>query len=86
MVLREKLRDIQMTGSYMMTSYLTHIRQVRDELAVIGETMVDSELVRTILKGFTKEWASFIKGIVHKFTFSRAHMFYCKFSKTPKSN
>jgi hypothetical protein len=64
MVLREKLRDTKMTGSDTVTTYLTRIRQVRDELAAIGETMDDSELVRTTLKGFTKEWTSFIKGIV----------------------
>jgi hypothetical protein len=46
MVLREKLRDTKMTGSDMVTTYLTWIRQVRDELAAVGETMIDSELVR----------------------------------------
>jgi hypothetical protein len=64
MVLREKLRDTKMTGSDTVTTYLTRIRQVRDELAAIGETVDDSELVRTTLKGFTKEWTPFIKGIV----------------------
>jgi hypothetical protein len=64
MVLREKLIDTKMTGSDTVTTYLTRIRQVRDELAAIGETMDDSELVRMTLKGFTKEWTSFIKGIV----------------------
>jgi 2-phosphoglycerate kinase len=44
MVLREKLRDTKMTGSDMVTTYLTWIRQVRDELAAIGETMDDSEV------------------------------------------
>jgi hypothetical protein len=37
MVLREKLRDTKMTGSDTVTTYLTRIRQVRDELAAIGE-------------------------------------------------
>jgi hypothetical protein len=64
MVLREKLRDTKMTGSDMVTTYLTQIRQVRDELAAVGETMIDSELVRMTLKGFMKEWTSFIKGIM----------------------
>jgi hypothetical protein len=64
MVLREKLRDTKMTGSETVTSYLTRIQQVRDELAAVGETVSDSELVRTTLKGFTKEWTPFIKGVM----------------------
>jgi hypothetical protein len=35
MVLREKLKDTKMTGSDTVTTYLTQIRQVRDELAAI---------------------------------------------------
>jgi hypothetical protein len=46
MVLREKLRDTKMTGSDTVTSYLTKIQQVRDELVAVGETVSDSELVR----------------------------------------
>jgi 2-phosphoglycerate kinase len=64
MVLREKLRETKMTGSDMVTMYLTRIREVRDELAAIGEAVDDSKLVSTVLKGFTKEWTSFIKGIM----------------------
>jgi hypothetical protein len=64
MVLREKLRDMKMARSNTMTTYLTWIRQVRDELVGIGETMDDSVLVRMTLKGFMKEWTSFIKGVV----------------------
>ena len=48
----------------MVTSYLTQIQWVRDELDAIGEAMDDSELVRMTLKGFTKEWTLFIEGIV----------------------
>jgi hypothetical protein len=64
MVLREKLRDTKMTESDKVTTYLTRIRQVRDALAAIGEAVDDSELVRTALKGFTKEWTPFIKGVM----------------------
>jgi hypothetical protein len=55
MVLREKLIGTKMTGSTTMTTYLTWIQHVRDELAVIGEVMDDSELVRMLLKGCVKE-------------------------------
>jgi len=63
MVSTEKLRETKMTRSVTVTSYLTRIRQVQD-VATIGETVDDSELVRTTLKGFKKEWTSFIKGIM----------------------
>jgi hypothetical protein len=56
MVLREKLREIRMTGSENVTSYLTRIQQVRDELAAIGDDVADTELVRTTLKGFSEQW------------------------------
>jgi hypothetical protein len=55
MVLREKLRDTKMIGLDTLTSYLIRIRKVRDELAVVGKTMVDLDLVSMGLKGFTKE-------------------------------
>ncbi len=47
-----------------LTSYPTRISQIRDELAVVGEKVSDLELVRIALNGFTKPWASFVKGIV----------------------
>jgi hypothetical protein len=37
---------------------------VRDELCVVGEAIVDSELVRTTLNGVTKQWDVFVEGIV----------------------
>jgi hypothetical protein len=64
MVLREKLKDTKMIRLDMVTSYLTQIQQVQDELDAIREIMDDSELVRMMLKGFRKEWTPFIKEIV----------------------
>lgn len=49
-----------------VVSYLMTLSQVRDELAAIEETDSDFEMVRIALKEFTKEWKSFIKGIVSK--------------------
>lgn len=46
------------------TSYLRKITHVRDELAALGETILDNQLVRTTLSGFTKKWDGFIDGIV----------------------
>jgi len=66
MVLREKLGDTEMIGSDTVTSYLTWILQVQDELAAVGEIVDDLQLVRTMLKGFGKEWTLFIKGIMEQ--------------------
>ena len=64
MVLREELKSTRMSISNTIASFLTNITQVRDKLAAIGETVVDPELVRISLNGFTKPWAPFVKGIV----------------------
>ena len=64
MALREKLRSTKMVGGEFVTSYLTRVSQVRDELATVGE-MVDSlKLIRVTLIGFSKSWESFVRGIV----------------------
>jgi hypothetical protein len=64
MVLREKLKGVKMTKVENVTTYLTKITQVKDDLGVVGEVVVDSELVRTSLNGVTKQWNVFIEGIV----------------------
>jgi hypothetical protein len=61
MVLREKFRNTKMTRLDTMTSYLTKITYVRDQLSIVGEVMIDEEMVRMALNGFTKPWAPFIK-------------------------
>jgi hypothetical protein len=64
MVLREKLKSIKMTKAENVVTYLTRLTQVRDELGVVGEAIVDSELVRTTLNGVSKQWVVFVEGIV----------------------
>jgi hypothetical protein len=54
MVLREKLKIIKMTKAKNVVTYLTRLTQVRDELGAVGESITDSELVRTTLNGVTK--------------------------------
>ena len=49
-----------------MTSYLTRISRVRDELVAVGEVVYGFELVRTALNGVTKPWAVFVEAIVAK--------------------
>ena len=61
MVLREKLRNTKMTDVDTITTYLTKISQVRDELGAAGEKVEDEELVRYALNGFTTKWPHLCK-------------------------
>ena len=45
MVLREKLRCVKMAKSESVTSYITRVTQIRDELSATGEAISDEELV-----------------------------------------
>jgi hypothetical protein len=63
MVLREKL-NIKMTKAENVVTYLTRLTQVGDDLGVVGEATVDSDLVRTTLNGVSKQWVVFVEGIV----------------------
>ena len=63
MVLKDKLHNVKMTQGECVTSYLTRMAQVKDELATVGATILDSEMVRIALKGFTKRWDVFVKCI-----------------------
>jgi hypothetical protein len=64
MALRDKIHITRMAKGESVASYLTRLRQVKDELAVVGEIIPDSELVRIALNGFTKEWDVFVKCVV----------------------
>jgi hypothetical protein len=64
MVLKEKLRSIKMGKDESMTTYLTKITQVRDELGAVGEKVEDSEMVRQALNGVVVPWAVFVQSII----------------------
>jgi hypothetical protein len=64
MLLREKLRSTKMAKGESIVAYLTKFTQIRDELAVVGEAVVEIELVRTALDGFTKQLDAFVRGVV----------------------
>ena len=50
-----------MTAADIVTTYLTKISQVRDELGVVGKKVEDEELVRYALNGFTAKWHTFVQ-------------------------
>jgi len=64
MVLKDKIKNIRMGKGESVTSYLTQIKQVRDELAAVGEKMEDADIVRTALNGVSKGWLMFVQAIV----------------------
>ena len=55
MTLKDKLHGVNMDKEESVTCYLTRVAQVKDELAIVGEMVSDSELMRIALKGFTKK-------------------------------
>ena len=64
MVLREKLRSTKMARGESVTTYVTRVSQVQDELAAVVDTVDNAELIRVALNGFSKSWETFIRGIV----------------------
>jgi len=64
MVLKDKLKAIKMTKTNNVTTYLTKITSVRDELVAVGEIIAPTELVRIALNGFPKTWENFVDDIV----------------------
>jgi hypothetical protein len=64
MALKSKLHDTKMSKEKSVSFYLPWVAQVKDKLAPVGEVILDSELVRIALKGFTKEWEVFVKCVV----------------------
>jgi hypothetical protein len=64
MELKDKLHSIKMTMGESVVPYLTCLAQVKDELVVVGEVILDSNLVRIALRGFTKDWEFFVKCIM----------------------
>ena len=64
MALKDKLHNVKMNKDEGVTSYLTRVAQVKDELAAVGDIIPDSELVRIELNSFTEKWEVFDKCIV----------------------
>jgi hypothetical protein len=60
MMLREKLKSTKMAMGDIVATYLTKFAQIRDEVATVGEVLNETELMRTSLNGFTKQWDVFV--------------------------
>ena len=53
-----------MNGGEGVTTYLTRISAVWDELAAVGEKVAPTELVRTAVNRASKSWGAFVQAIV----------------------
>lgn len=69
MVLRQQLRETKMTKTENVSSYLTRISQVCDELGVVGKKVDDAELVRVALNGFCQPLHDFVCAVVARENF-----------------
>jgi hypothetical protein len=64
MLLKDKLKSTKMAKGESMVTYLTKFTRIKEELAVVGETVDETELVRTALNSFTTLWDVFGRGVV----------------------
>jgi hypothetical protein len=63
LILRHKLRSVEMSKSDTVASYLMRITQIRYQLVAIGEAVDDTDLVNVALTGFPGSWEPFVQGI-----------------------
>ena len=52
-----------MNKSDTVSTYFMKISQIKDQLAVIGDSVDDVELMTTTLNGFPSSWDAFVQGI-----------------------
>jgi hypothetical protein len=63
MVLRNRLRSVQMSRSINVTNYFMRNTQVHDQLAAIREKTEDAELMKVALNWIPKSWELFVNGV-----------------------
>jgi hypothetical protein len=63
LILRHKLRSVEMSKSNTVASYLVRITQICDRLVAIGEAIDDTKLVNVASNGFLGSWKPFVQGI-----------------------
>jgi hypothetical protein len=63
MALKERHQHTKMTKGEGVATYLTKVKQLLDELLVVGVKLSSAEMVRSTLRGFPKEWDPFTVGV-----------------------
>jgi hypothetical protein len=61
MLLKNKLNTTRMSKTDTVTSYLMKIAELRDQIAAVGDTVEDNELVQISLNGFSPPWHNFVQ-------------------------
>jgi hypothetical protein len=61
--LKTKLLGIKMDGNESVSSFLGHIKEVKDKLGNIGETISSTDLVTITLNGMLEDYQMFITGL-----------------------
>jgi hypothetical protein len=64
MALKERLQHTRMKKGEGIATYLTKVKQSLDDLLAVGVKLLLTEIVRSSLRGFPKEWDPFIARIV----------------------
>jgi hypothetical protein len=64
MALRDKLHATKMARGEGVTSYLTKLTQVTDELAAVRDIILEEKMVCISLNRFGKQWDVFVKCVV----------------------
>jgi hypothetical protein len=71
LTLRHQLRNVMMNKSETVSNYFMRILQIKDQLAAIGDSVDDAELVTTTLNGFPSSWDPFVQGICARSKFPK---------------
>ena len=60
MILHNKLKSVEMTRFNIGTSYLMKVKQIHNQLAIVGEKIEDKKLVNRALNGFSNPSETFV--------------------------
>ena len=63
LALRQQLSNIKITGADTIASCFMKITKLKDQLATIGETIEDRELVMMTLNGLPSAWEPFVQSL-----------------------
>ena len=63
MTLRNQLKNVKTQNSETIQSYFTRVAQIKEQLEVVEENVVERGIVMTTLSGLPRSWDSFIQGI-----------------------
>ena len=60
--LKDQLRQCKFKRDDSISTFFVKLSQIRDQLAAIGETIPDREIVLTAMAGLPSDWAPYVKG------------------------